>query len=107
VIRLGIRQQLQYLSAWLSGRRRNLSHIENMLAVLEDQTELLSCKELEKLEIINGKAPLRIRKVNDQNRSNEWEPVRLRYSSGAVFIVSFLLGEKLAEIRNKTEFLKL
>ena len=34
-----------------------------MLAVLEDQPELLSRKELEKLEIINGKAPLRIRKL--------------------------------------------
>jgi len=45
VIRLGIRQQLQYL-------RRNLSHIENMLAVLKGQPELLSRKELEKLEII-------------------------------------------------------
>jgi hypothetical protein len=45
VIRLGIRQQLQYL-------RRNLSHIENMLAVLKDQPELLSHKEFERLEVI-------------------------------------------------------
>ncbi|MCK4448876.1 MAG: IS5 family transposase [Candidatus Marinimicrobia bacterium] len=45
VIRLGIRQQLQYL-------RRNLSHIENMLAVLKDQPEVLSRKELERLEVI-------------------------------------------------------
>ncbi|MCK4295557.1 MAG: IS5 family transposase, partial [Candidatus Marinimicrobia bacterium] len=45
VIRLGIRQQLQYL-------RRNLSYIENMLAALKDQPEVLSCKELERLEVI-------------------------------------------------------
>ena len=45
VIRLGIRQQLQYL-------RRNLSHIENMLAVLKDQPKVLSRKELERLEVI-------------------------------------------------------
>jgi len=45
VVRLGIRQQLQYL-------RRNLSHIENMLAVLKDLPEMLSRKELERLEVI-------------------------------------------------------
>ncbi len=45
VIRLGIRQQLQYL-------RRNLSHIENMLAALKDQPNVLSRKELERLEVI-------------------------------------------------------
>jgi len=45
VIRLGIRQQLQYL-------RRNLSHIENMLAALKDQPEALSRKEFERLEVI-------------------------------------------------------
>ena len=45
VIRLGIRQQLQYL-------RRNLSHIEKMLAALKNQPEVLSRKELERLEVI-------------------------------------------------------
>jgi len=46
VIRVGIRQQLQYL-------RRNQSHIENMLAVLKDQPELLSRKQFERLEVIH------------------------------------------------------
>ena len=45
VIRLCIKQQLQYL-------RRNLSHIENMLAALKDQPEVLSRKEMERLEVI-------------------------------------------------------
>jgi hypothetical protein len=44
-IRLGIRKQLQYL-------RRNLSHIDKMLAALKDQPEALSRKELERLEVI-------------------------------------------------------
>ena len=46
MIRVGIRQQLQYL-------RRNQSHIENMLAVLKDQPELLSRKQFERLEVIH------------------------------------------------------
>ena len=45
MIRLGIRQQLQYL-------RHNLSHIEKMLAVLKDQPEVLSRKEYERLKVI-------------------------------------------------------
>lgn len=45
VIRLGIRQQLQYL-------RRNLSHIDSMFVALKDQPEALSRKELERLEVI-------------------------------------------------------
>lgn len=45
VIRFGIRQQLQYL-------RRNLSNIDNMLAVLQDKPEILSQKEIKRLEVI-------------------------------------------------------
>ena len=45
VIRLGIRQQLQYL-------RRNFSHIGSMLVVLKEHPEALSLKELERLEVI-------------------------------------------------------
>ena len=45
VIRFGIRQQLQYL-------RRNFSHIDRMLEELKGHPEVLSSKDLKRLEII-------------------------------------------------------